>query len=83
MSPTFNALTLALAALHDTGMPKNSLQLDAIAALKEAIQYEKNAPKTVAIQSVIDLLEQHHKLAEGRHNYFNTCANIVQITFGK
>ncbi len=82
MSPP-TTLTLALAALQDTGVPKNSLQLDAIAALKEAIQREKNAPKMVAIQDVVDLLEKHHALSDGRHNYFLRMANIVKETFEK
>jgi hypothetical protein len=83
MSPKFNTLTLAKAALQDTGVPRNPLQLDAINALNEAIQHEKNAPKMVSIQDVVALLEKHHALAEGRHNYFLRMANVVKETFEK
>ena len=83
MSPNFNALTLALAALQDTGVPRNPLQLDAIESLRQAIQEEKNSPKKVAVQDVVDLMTMHHNLAQEQHNYFQHMANMVQITFGK
>ena len=82
MSPP-STLTLALAALQDTGVPRNQLQLDAIETLRQAIQDEKAAPKKVFLQDVVDTLMQHHRLAAGTHSHFEHIATVIQTVFGK
>ena len=83
MTPSFNALTLALAALQDTGVPKTQLQLDAIASLRDAIQDAKKEPQQVPLQAVLDFLEMHHNLTGGRHNYFQHASVLLKLTFQK
>ena len=83
MSPSFTALTLALAALQDTGVPKTPLQLEAIASLRAAIQEAKTEPQQVPLQAVLDFLEMHHNLAEGRHNYYQHAIVMLKMAFPK
>jgi hypothetical protein len=81
MQSSFDALTLALAALQDTGVPKTSLQIDAINSLREAIQTEKDAPKHVPLHYVIDCLMQHHALVAGQHSHYRHAADMIKMTF--
>ena len=81
MQSSFDALTLALAALQDTGVPKTSLQIDAITSLREAIQTEKDAPKLVPLQDVIDFLMQHHALVSAQHSHYRHAADLIKMTF--